>query len=381
MDPMLPAAYGGPVSLADVLPSCLAAIEHEPNALALSGIDRAIVVLVDGLGASALRARAGHARFLSPRLGRASTMTSGFPTTTAAGIASLTTGARPGAHGLVGYRVRDIARDRIVNQLSGWDADMVPEVWQRRETVFETARGRGVPTFAIGQTRYRDSGFTRAVLRGAEYVGADRMGARFTQARRVLALGGRSLTYLYVQELDVAGHASGCESDAWLTALETLDAELAALEAGLRPGEAVIVTADHGVLDVPAHAHVLFDAVPELIDGVRHVGGEPRCLQLYLEPSATASDAAGLTAAWREHEGDNAWIATRDEAIAAGWFGESVDAEVRPRIGDVLVAARRRVAYYDSRADATSRRMVGQHGSLTPEETRVPLIRLGAAAR
>ena len=58
-----------------------------------------------------------------------------------------------------------------------------------------------------------------------------------------------------------------------------------------------------------------------------------------------------------------------------------VDAEVLPRIGDVIVAARSGIAYYDDRLDDKgAQRMVGQHGSLTNEERSVPLIRLGAFA-
>ena len=75
------------------------------------------------------------------------------------------------------------------------------------------------------------------------------------------------------------------------------------------------------------------------------------------------------------------WV-SRQEAVDAGLFGSTVDSEVLPRIGDVLVAARSRVAYYDDRVTDTSpRRMIGQHGSLTDEESTVPLVRLGSFAR
>ena len=57
-------------------------------------------------------------------------------------------------------------------------------------------------------------------------------------------------------------------------------------------------------------------------------------------------------------------------------------AEVLPRIGDVIVAARKLIAYYDSREpNQSARSMIGQHGSLTDEELRVPLVRLGAYRR
>ena len=55
--------------------------------------------------------------------------------------------------------------------------------------------------------------------------------------------------------------------------------------------------------------------------------------------------------------------------------------DVVPRIGDILVAARKAVAYYDSRsATPKAQNMVGQHGSFSSEELGVPLLRFGAYA-
>src|SRR3954466_11827311 len=123
---MLPALRSDRPSLADVFPSCLAAIRGEQNALRLPAVRTAIVLLVDGLGSAALAARAGHARTL---LAASTTMQSGFPTTTASARPPLTTGTRPGQHGLVGYSVLDAANDRVINQLSGWDG-IDPATWQ-----------------------------------------------------------------------------------------------------------------------------------------------------------------------------------------------------------------------------------------------------------
>lgn len=377
---MLPAAFTTRLSLAAVLPSSVDALFGVENPLGLRQVERMVVVVVDGLGAASLRARGGHARFLAPLLTKPATIDSGFPTTTAAALATLCTGTTPGTHGLVGYRVLDSASDRMVNQLNGWDDRLDPATWQRSETVFERAGRMGVRTYAIGQPRYSDSGFTHAVLRGAEYVPGKKVADRFGAAHDILRRPGPSLTYLYVSELDTIAHASGWESPAWTAELEALDGHLVALTAALGRSDGVLVTADHGVIDVPQTGHVLFDTVPELVDRVEYVGGEPRCLQLYLaDSSAEAADR--LAAVWREVEGERAWVATRAEAIEAGWFGSDVSQDVLPRIGDVLVAARRRIAYYDSRDPLLAgRNMIGQHGSLTQEETRVPLIRLGSIA-
>lgn len=378
--PMVPSPETGAPRLADVLASCRASITGEANPLGLPAVDHAVVLLVDGLGTANLRASGGHARFLSSRLTKKSSLPGVFPATTAVGLGSLCTGAPSGAHGLVGYRVLDEANDRVVNQLSGWDDSMRPASWQPLPTQFELAAGSGIPAFAIGPARYADSGLSQALLRGAEYVPAGPIAARFEAALRVIAETDRALVYVYVPELDMAAHARGWLSDKWIGELETLDAEASRFAAALPATTGLVVTADHGVVDVPADRHVLFDTAPQLIAGVRHVGGDPRCLYLYLEPDAAPYAADVLAAAWRDSEGDRAWVYTRDEAVAAGLFG-AVDPAVLPRIGDVIVAARKLIAYYDSReTNLAPRAMVGQHGSLTDEESRVPCLRVGAYA-
>ncbi len=370
---MLPAPDPVAPSLADVLRSCLDSVSGGARRLPLPDVHSAIVLLVDGLGADALRALGGHARTLAGAMGKRDVIFSGFPTTTAAAIASLTTGLPPGQHGLVGYSVRDAENDRVVNQLTGWDARLEPRLWQPFPTLFETARERGVAPYAIGQAKFADSGFSRAVLRGARYIAAESIASRLELATELAAARG-SLVYVYVPELDQAGHAHGWRSPQFARALEETDAAVRAAAERIGPRTGLLVTADHGMIDIPATAHVLVDTVPELLAGIRFVAGEPRCLQLHLEPSA---DAVRLVEDWRRIEGARAWIATRDEAIVAGWFGQ-VRAEVLPRIGDILVAARKNVAYY--RADSTGRTMVGQHGSWSPAESRVPLLRFGGYA-
>lgn len=369
---MLPAAKIHKRSLAEVLPNCVSALDGAQGSLRLSRVDKAIVVVADGLGHAQLAAHTGHARTLAARLGSDGPIGSGFPTTTVAALTSLTTGAASGQHGLVGYNAYVPGEDRVINQLSGWQG-LDPAAWQRMPTVLEQAGERGIRSVAISLPRFRDSPFTGAMLRGAEFLPAADADARLAHARTVLTAPGPALVYYYVSDLDVAGHAVGVDSARWRAALESFDAEIARLAALLSPSDGMLVTADHGMVDVPAHRQRVVDA--SLLDGVRHVAGEPRCVQLHLEAGIAADDVA---ARWRDAEGERAWIATRDEAIASGWFG-SVDDAVRPRIGQVLVAARRDFAFYTD-ADDRARGMVGQHGSLTAAELTVPLLRFGAFA-
>ena len=90
----------------------------------------------------------------------------------------------------------------------------------------------------------------------------------------------------------------------------------------------LIVTGDHGMVDVPRRNQILAEDEPELMAGVDALAGEGRFRQLYVDrdhPSAVA-------ARWADRLGDLAWVRTRDEAIDEGWFGP-VDPELRRALG------------------------------------------------
>lgn len=373
MSSSLPADPPRARRLTGVLPQILAALDGRSEwfAPAASGI----VLVLDGLGVRNLAARPGHARFLAQASSKKDVARTVFPSTTASALTSLLTAREPGEHGIVGYRVRIPGTDHVVNQLRGWDRDgLDPLTWQRAEPIMEREARRGRPVFAVSKPEYAGTGLTAAMLRGAQFVGSADLAERVAIGADLAAKHPGALIYLYANDLDVAGHKHGWQSDEWAAALERADAAARNLAGQIDPGTGVIVTADHGMVDVPRHRHVLLGDGNALLDGVRLLGGEPRMLHLYAEPGAQAHVLDG----WRAVESGRSWVLSRDEAIEAGLFGP-VDLDVRERIGDVVVAARAGIAYYDDRPhDKAAQRMVGQHGSLTTEERLVPLIRLGA---
>jgi hypothetical protein len=337
----------------------------------------AVLFVVDGLGAHNLSARSGHARFLASTGGKRDVARSVFPSTTAASLTSLMTGVDPGQHGLVGYRVRIPGTDEAPNQLKGWETDgLDPARWQRAEPILEREAARGRPCFVVSRPKFAGTGFTEAILRGGEFVSVKTAVEGVEAAADLVAQHPGALVYLYVPELDGIGHQRGSESDEWSAGLETVDAAARTLSSALATGAAAVVTADHGMVDVPRHRHILLSEGDGLVDDVRVIGGEPRMLHLYAEPGREAS----VLQAWTDAESARSWVLSRDDAVAAGLFG-TVDPQVRERIGDVVVAARASIAYYDDRlADKGPQNMIGQHGSLTDAERTVPLIRLGAFA-
>jgi hypothetical protein len=370
------------VGLAGVLPGVLTSLglpnEPDSTAVAVPGlpfVDRAVVVLVDGLGDRLLRRRAGHAPFLRSLLPSATTLSAGFPTTTATSMGTFGTGLPPGAHGLVGYEVLDPETGGIVNELS-WENGPVPEQWQPHPTAFERAVAAGVATTRIGPGFFDGSGLTRAALRGGSFAAAEGLGAR-VDAALASASRPRSLTYLYWGDVDKVGHVYGCESWQWGEELAALDAELDRLAHSLPAGTGLVITADHGMVDVP-DGNVLDAASDALLsDGVERVAGEPRSPQVY----AVAGAAVDVLGRWRERLGDRAEVLSREEAVERGIFG-AVEERVLPRIGDIVVLMAAGYSVVDSRVHRPELiALRGVHGSLTADEVEVPLIALSVGSR
>ncbi len=178
-----------------------------------------------------------------------------------------------------------------------------------------------------------------------------------------------TLTYVYDGDLDWTGHRWGVASSPWLQQLAMIDHEAEQLREALPADRRLLVIADHGMVDVPAETRVDVAAVPELRSGVALLGGEARFRHLYCRGGAVDD----VVATWRETLGEAAEVLTRSEAVLRGWFGQ-VAPDVLPRIGDVVVAARGTTAVLDSETFPYEARMIGMHGSLTPDEMLIPLL-------
>lgn len=368
-DPALP-------HLAQVVPSVLAAMGAPGFRETLSlgaGLRGACVLLIDGLGAELLDTYADDAPVLAGLRGR--TLSVGFPSTTAAGLAAIGTGRRSGEHGMVGYTFR-LPRAGVINALQwrphphGEDLreSLPPERVQPLPTTFERAAAVGFAVSVASNAQFAGSGLTRAVLRGARYVGVHGLGDLGAAIHDAIA--GDGLCYGYHGDLDLIGHLHGPGSLAWRLQLRQVDRLVGSVLEDLPPGGLLAVVADHGMVAVTEADRIDVDASPALLDGVAAIGGEARARHVYVEDGAIAA----VLAAWRETLGDRAWVASRDEAIAAGWFGATVADHVLARIGDVVAAGRDAAVLVRRSVEPVESALIGHHGSLTSAEQRVPLL-------
>ncbi|WP_336085630.1 alkaline phosphatase family protein [Nocardia sp. SSK8] len=368
----------GDGSLADLLPSVLACLgapgETDRIGLALD-VDHVCVLLVDGLGALALAAHAAAAPFLTSL--PAATLTTGFPSTTATSLTTLGAGVPPGEHGVVGYQVRLPGEERLFNMLrwqlvgDGPKVDTMtafpPERIQPCPTVFERASAAGIAAVQVAPGYQDGSGLTRAGWRGGGFRAAFSVGDLVDGVAQAISSAPKTLVYTYHADLDSTGHARGPAANAWRYELANVDRIAAEVAAVLPPRSALIVTADHGMVELVDRIDFATD--PSLSDEVVALAGEPRARHVYTEDGAL--DRVAET--WRGVLGDRFVVRTRAEAIAAGWFGPRVSADAAARIGDLVVLATGDAGVIRSNTEALQTLMIGHHGSLTPEEVLVPL--------
>lgn len=332
-----------------------------------------LIVVVDGLGHANLKAMAGHARALSSLPNRR--IETVIPSTTSAALTTITTGVLPGEHGLIGYKIRH-PRLGLLSPLKDWAGIEDRDNWQRRTPLFGLTQAFGGRSIVVGRPAHASGGLTEAILRGAEYRGGQTIAERFSIASLALREEQPTLCYLYVDELDKAAHSDGWQSDKWRLRLEQLDAAFGDLMRTLPGNVGVLLTADHGMIDVEAQKRIMLDdtLIPE--NAVAQIGGEPRMRSLYLRDGV---DAVATAERVQSALGKTAWVGTREEAIEANWFGPMAEG-VAERLGDVLVAARAQFAFTLPSDEPSALLMVGQHGGVSDEERGVPLITGGVFA-
>lgn len=330
---------------------------------------KVLVVLVDGMGAENVLARAGHAPWLASQISAGATGLSCFPATTSTNIAGFATGLNPGEHGFIGHVVSDSRFDQRLNLLNGWTDQTDPTLWQPHQTVSERAAEAGVACNVIAAEEYRTTGFTSATMRGANFFGVDDLSARFEKALELLSAAEDSINYLYVPELDKFGHQNGWQSAGWAIQLETVAAQIAKLVQRL-PGDAgLVITADHGMLDANEDDKVeLADLLNPL--GVDFFGGDTRTALLYLENKESAADV-------RRSLEDSRYFNCFTPAELEAWYG-GFGQNAKDRLPElVLVAKGNHILYHSGFSKPKSYRMIAHHGAFSSAELRIPLIRVG----
>ncbi|MBN2624095.1 MAG: alkaline phosphatase family protein [Acidimicrobiales bacterium] len=361
MDELVLPDYGGRC-ITHVIPTLLGPPDTAPAWMpaALADASQVVLLVVDGLGWEQLEARLS----LAPTLAGMARcpITTVAPSTTATALTSLTTGLPPGEHGVIGYRMA--VHGEVLNVLR-WSTP----AGDARQTI-PPSKVQPTPPFlgerppVVTRAEYRQSGFTGAHLDPARYWGYRTLSTMVTEVGRLLR-SSEPFVYAYWDGLDKVAHEYGL-GEHYDAELAWIDHTVERLLAVLPRGGMLLVTADHGQVEVGGNVIPL---AGEVLGLCAMQSGEGRFRWLH----ARSGRAGALYDAAKSHHGDDAWVLTRDQMVADGWFGPVVTEAAAARLGDVALVARRDVAFHDPR-DTGPYDLVGRHGAVTSAEMYVPLL-------
>lgn len=326
----------------------------------VAGADQAVLLVLDGLGWDQLRDRADVAPTLAAMEG--GPITTVAPTTTATALSSIATGLTPGEHGLIGYRM--MLGGEVLNVLR-WCVDGA----DRRRSV-PPADVQPVPGFlghdvpVVNPSELQGSAFTEAHLRGGRPVGWRAPSSIPVEVGRLLREGER-FVYAYYGGIDKIAHERGF-GDFYDAELRTADRLVADVMAELPSGAVLIVTADHGQVEVGDR---IVQPSAGLLHHVAQQSGEGRFRWFHARRGASAD----LVDAATEEFGRLAWVVPRERLLDEGWFGPVVAPPVAARLGDLAVVPFEPVSLHDP-DDSGPFELICRHGSLTSAEIVVPLL-------
>ncbi len=326
-----------------------------------------------------MRAHADLAPTLAALASPAGDLSAPCPSTTPVSLATLGTGLPPGSHGILGFvtdrswRGRGDRGGQALNHVR-WADDPDP-----RRVAGATARSSSRPpppastSPPSGPYAYAGSGLTaRRLPRGAAIpasVGPRRPDAPGSTPRSPPAP--RTLVYGYLAELDLTGHVRGVDSPAWRAQLQLVDRMVEQLVDGLPDDAALLVTADHGMLDVA-------DDTRLDLDGRSRPGRRrPAARRRAAGPLRARRARCGRPTCcdrWRAVLGDRAWVVDRDEAIASGIFGPVDDGARRPHRRRRRTGPRALGLWSRRAHEPGPSRLAAYHGSLTATELAIPLL-------
>ena len=359
--------------------------------------DNVVLCFIDGFGWRHIE-KFGALPFLErfPRSGSVQKLTSQFPPTTSGHVTCIHTGQNVGQSGVYEWNYYEPQLDAMMVPLlfsfSGTsDRDQLkttgidPKALYPSGTLYQKLSKQGVSSTIFQHREYTPSTYSNIVFDGATARGYKSLPE--TVLNLSLALNsarGKNYFFLYYDRIDSVSHDYGPGSAQVEAEIEmfTHVMEKQFIEKARPKAKTLfLMTADHGQSEVdPAttvYLNLEFPGFEKYIKTNRKgdllvPGGSCRDLFLYIKDDLL-DEAQRLLAKGLEGKAD---VVKTEELIALGYFGPQVSSAFRGRVGNLVVLAYRYESVWWYEKGKFEQKYYGHHGSLTPQEMKIPLLGL-----
>jgi hypothetical protein len=345
--------------------------------------DHLIFVLLDGLGSNIV-GRLPATSFLARHV--RATIRSVSPSTTACALTSVATGHWPARHGVTGWftHFADLGlsatplpfRERFKGtplQDLGLSAEALFPI-PAFQTQMPIHRQLTLLPLTISHTHY--ARYSRGNTHGLGYNSIshsfDELIAYIQHAQKP------TYTHLYIPDIDSRCHHFGVDHPSVDPLVAEIDTHLARTADALAGKARIVVTADHGLIDVPIANHIPVPHSDPLIELLRvPFSGDARMPLFHVKPDKH-DEFASL---FNDRYADRFSLLPMVDAERLRLFGPyPMDPVPRQRFGDYVAIATKPVTMHyippnlTNDAAATKHPFVAQHAGLSPEEMWIPVI-------
>jgi len=359
--------------------------------------DSVVLFFIDAFGWHFFEKFADHFPFLQRfvRQGRATAITSQFPSTTACHVTCIHTGVpvgqsgifewfyyEPRAGGVIAPLPFCFAGDKQRDSLKAEGltaADIFPP-----GTLYQDLAGQGVASYVFQHSDYTPSTYSDYAFRGAEKVSPFQTLAEgltnLVLQLRTPSDAAKRYFFFYTDGIDHLGHKYGpgaaqfeAEIDAVFTLLERLFYQKAAGKVGRT---LVLMTADHGQVPVDPRRTLYLNRERELSDLEKYLRRSPRddqpikfagsCRDLFLYVEDDALDLVHDKV--RRAVGERGEVWRVDDLLSRGMFGPAPSERLRKRLGNLVILPYEGESVYWYEEGRFDMHFLGHHGGPTPAE-------------
>ena len=336
-----------------------------------------ILLLIDGLGYDYIKRHGAGSTFEKYIK---TSMTSVFPTTTSSAVTTFATAVAPMQHAITGWfmHLKELGcvtavlpfTPRVTMQPFNSDRVDISQVLQLNPVFTHLNR----LSYVVNHKRIVDSSFSVLSTVGAERIEYYGLSDFFAQIINLAKMNeAKKYIHAYWADFDALCHVHGVDSDIVHQHFKDLDEEFAELLNYLQGTDsAVIVTADHGLIDCDAQNLVHLESHPDLAQMLTlPLCGEPRVAYCYLKPDKTSAFEAYV----QNHLASHCDLHRSEDLIAANYFGlGTANEKLAQRIGDYALIMKSNHVIKDCLMGEKPFTQIGVHGGLDERELLVPLI-------
>jgi hypothetical protein len=231
----------------------------------------------------------------------------------------------------------------------------------------------GTPASFVVHEMFADTPYTRVMTGGASGHYYEDLAGFVDRVCEAAAITKGGYVYAYWPRFDTLAHMHGISSDETYEHFLEIDSALSQVIDRLSgTPTTLIITADHGLIDVPEGDVVFLSDHPQLAECLSQpVCGEARAAYCYVHP-AKARDFEEYVA---KHLGDVCTCVTSEELISKGYYGLGErHPALSDRTGDYILLMHGTKVLVDRLLGEREHVMVGYHGGLSDGELYVPLV-------